>query len=694
MDEKETKMEDDKSQSLMAIRVKAGTSTSSMILEVQKHQKPHSLEIKSPDWIRNLECLYKIDCDRPTTRRKRLAGGGSSVMTEEMKQWGRHNISPKENYHERNFVVLSYPWNPSAGEDGKPGPHYVQKRDSGGFIQSVLRNVVWEMASAYMEYCKSGLLWVDQECINQYDEVEKEVAVQNMDLVYSLSTYPVALLHVSIKSKEHLDLLVKLLSGQIFQTDKQTGLSDEIASQVIEVLKLITSDTWWTRAWTFHEDYMASTRMVLLISHHRSLDRQKRRAVRYIGNLEGELCIKSTKFREAATKFCQAYLRKRNLAQSSKDTCEKVLLAAAKYTISLRELDKKEDKKVCKPMSPAIFEDLGSRGIKNPSDFLAIIANCCEYKTRLDTKALSDMKSSLSMSMLTLGLLNGQILRNNQGDKNVLSVNIFGFLKEQSLEYFNPPVSNELTFLKSCRFPSVKISKEGIKTTGHLWKLGMVVDSEDFSEPPFEEISSTGMKLPCRRVLRLLANELKSGTGKHGYRYRSLAESIETFLDEDRSSSSSMFSPQTSHSGSSSSSLEDLNSAKINIFNKQYQDIMAEELVRAINDKKKLRLARLVNYKWLRKPKTTSPYSPYLGVFICDTPETELGKDCYVFTSSSLAGGLSDDVYKFVSLEVDCDRFTSNGVPRLLTKMWVNGLCFPDKAQRNVVFPWPVAFTK
>jgi len=55
-----------------------------------------------------------------------------------------------------------------------------------------------------MEYCKSKLLWVDQGCIDQYDEVEKQVAVESMDLVYGLRKFPVALLYTSIKSKEHL----------------------------------------------------------------------------------------------------------------------------------------------------------------------------------------------------------------------------------------------------------------------------------------------------------------------------------------------------------------------------------------------------------------------------------------------------------------------------------------------------------
>jgi hypothetical protein len=74
MDEKKTKMDDDKSQSVAAIRVEAGTSISSMILEIQKHRRSHFLKTRSLNWIWNLECLCNIDSDRPATKEGVLVG--------------------------------------------------------------------------------------------------------------------------------------------------------------------------------------------------------------------------------------------------------------------------------------------------------------------------------------------------------------------------------------------------------------------------------------------------------------------------------------------------------------------------------------------------------------------------------------------------------------------------------------------
>lgn len=69
----------------------------------------------------------------------------------------------------------------------------------------------------YVEYCDCRHFWIDKECINQEDRQEKELAIQSMDLVYSRSDYPVALLSVRIESIEDLNLLVELLRESLLQ---------------------------------------------------------------------------------------------------------------------------------------------------------------------------------------------------------------------------------------------------------------------------------------------------------------------------------------------------------------------------------------------------------------------------------------------------------------------------------------------
>ena len=53
--------------------------------------------------------------------------------------------------------------------------------------------------------------WIDQECIDQDNEAEKQRAVQSIEYVYSYSAFPVALLSVLFESEDQLKNLVYIL---------------------------------------------------------------------------------------------------------------------------------------------------------------------------------------------------------------------------------------------------------------------------------------------------------------------------------------------------------------------------------------------------------------------------------------------------------------------------------------------------
>ena len=276
------------------------------------------------------------------------------------------------------------------------------------------------------------------------------MAIQSMDLVYGHSQYSLGLLFLRLDSKEQLHLLLGILVRKFITVPcnhqypmLEQGVSRGTASKVLELLHLITSDLWWDRAWIFQEDYRASTKMTLLI--RTSISRPH--IPSKFGGTPGELEVNSANFREAATLFCLAYRRKlNNIEEEDSITCDRVLAGAKRYQI-LHKYNKMSE-----GMSPTIFSDIGDRGITVPSDLLAIAANCCDYSIRLDTQNLNAAGCSLSLSILALYFLNGEIIKNGKTYKANLSGNIFKFLKGQSLS-FNPPVEEkELTFIKHCRF--------------------------------------------------------------------------------------------------------------------------------------------------------------------------------------------------------------------------------------------------
>jgi Heterokaryon incompatibility protein (HET) len=516
-----------------------------------------------------------------------------------------------------------------------------------------------------MEYRKCELFWIDQENIIQDDNREKEVAMQSMDFVYSLSDFPVGLLSVQIESGEQMYLLISLLRGDLVEDEEDPEFDRSVknAPEALELLRLITSDRWWTRAWTFREDYRSSTKITLLIPHYHHLEDQKRHASDVLGNLPGEICIKSADFRKEATKFCITY--RRRYGQQNEQICIDILGRAGKYTVLLREIDKNGDDAVSKPMSPTIFADIGSRGVADFSDYLSV---------RLDTKALKTTDCSLSLSMFALYLLNGEIIMNNrENDETSLDGNIFNYLKKNALNNFLPPVWNELTFIKSCRFLNVRLSRDGIETVGHLWRLGETITGRFSKNLPYEQDSHSGLNRYQRRRLKQLLWLLKSR--KFVARCELLAASIDSFLKDDMVQKSVTFS-------------------------KQYKNVMANEIVEAMKVGKKLCLAYLVQGP--HQPLDTSR-DRYRGLFVSKEDLEEPGKECkgesggrpggepsYVFTASQPAGNSPRDIDKHVSLEVELQGLTDRSQPRLITTRWINGLYFFDGCPRqNVVFPWP-----
>ncbi|KAH7151564.1 hypothetical protein DER46DRAFT_579574 [Fusarium sp. MPI-SDFR-AT-0072] len=163
-------------------------------------------------------------------------------------------------------------------------------------------------------------------------------------------------------------------------------------------------------------------------------------------------------------------------------------------------------------MSPTIIEDITSRQLEREWDRLASIANCCQYTKRLNSAQLQGNKHSLSLSLLTLVLVNGEILRNHPQDKLDVSaarkMTITEFLHKHFFYGLYCPWENaKLTFNKGCRFANVVLTEEGVRTKGYLWRF----DGE-ISTAKFRNYSQTrkrkGHRQPVNRLLEWLAEQL------------------------------------------------------------------------------------------------------------------------------------------------------------------------------------------
>ena len=514
----------------------------------------------------------------------------------------------------------------------------------------------------YADHHRVKLIWIDNECINRDDRDEHEMAMQSMDLIYSFSKYPVGLLTKPIKTREQLELLQSLLRSDFVEKSGSRKppklvpeMSVRMASKIVDLLDYVTSDKWWTRAWIFQEDYRSAVDMTLLIPRSPSLSDVQMEDK--LCSIPGELQVKSVVFHEQSTLFCLAFLQKAGEKwQSGHAKCKDILGKAGKYNLLYQHGYLGGQGSARKAMSPFIFTDIGNRDISVASDLLAIAANCCNYSIRLNIKNLERTSHSLSMSILVLYLLNGEIIMNDKHDEKLLDNDIFSYLRQLALDNFDPPVKDkELTFIKRCRFVDVRLTPDGIVTSGRLWKLHKAIDTDAFtSQTRPEQETPNGLNKYQRSLLRQLCVELQL------QRYKTLAADLDEYLNDDIDGK---WSPE-----------------------KSYMDLMAERIVEAIRQRMTIHLGCLEGR------------NPYRGIFVTD-PASETPP--YVFTAWNRAGSCgetSDRMQaerfqdKIVSLAVDATDL-GEALPRLKTRTWINGLCFFEGEPRDVVFTYPKSLT-
>lgn len=199
----------------------------------------------------------------------------SNLQCLELKGTQLHRTSINA-FYEKQYVALSYTWDPSEHEDNETGQYPVKNWDDNCFQHSKVRKCVLDRVLSYMHYANIHLVWIDAHCIRQenctghFHCAQKRDALHAMDLVYQLSEHPVALLGRPLRTESELHLLARLLYGSKFRLSTASEIRQ--AKEALCLLCEITRDRWWERAWTFQENYRGGRRMRLLFHHDPSLE--------------------------------------------------------------------------------------------------------------------------------------------------------------------------------------------------------------------------------------------------------------------------------------------------------------------------------------------------------------------------------------------------------------------------------------
>ncbi|KAI5783958.1 heterokaryon incompatibility protein-domain-containing protein [Pyronema domesticum] len=222
------------------------------IEEAQKHMVPGW---KSRRWAHRLRFLVDFREDSTTT-------ADFKIITDDID-------SPDP------YIAVSYCW--SAQSDYSTEETSFVMQDIGNGNTTVLRpnRARPEVLIRSFQYAAvHGIrkIWIDQECIDQNDPIDKEMGIQSMDLVYRRADVTLVLLgqHIETLKEAERVLILSDKSGRRLRVNPPPGYHYKYAGDYPESMKLpddefddltaafssvgrIAGDKWFTRAWTTQE---------------------------------------------------------------------------------------------------------------------------------------------------------------------------------------------------------------------------------------------------------------------------------------------------------------------------------------------------------------------------------------------------------------------------------------------------------
>ncbi|KAF5845988.1 hypothetical protein GGP41_008459 [Bipolaris sorokiniana] len=496
------------------------------LLEIQEYQCDRN---ESEKWVENLRFLdiSKIpDLQTEQLKQERLCSRleEKDPLFERIPPSYDVPITKREDDTGDRYIAVSYKWpqarpNSVSSTMNPPIFRYQIKRPGKKSHKSGFPDHYMDRVVRYAQSVKITRLWVDIECIYQRPEdkrtspKDQELGVQIMDVVYGDSTHSVGILTVEIQDQHEIDILSNLLSRSLFIDPKDEDdpkLRPQVDITAVQMLILhILSDPRWSRGWIFQEDHLASQKMVLLIPYNLRLDKSGQYN---FGKIPGELQVKLKDFRQTVTLFCRACTTGKVRWPSTEilakvtqyNICNKIVhnVAFASYPWDVESSFGSEASKSTTQSDPSkiyayptttasVLDDISNRCLEKESDRIAILANSLKCKKRLNTGEGSPLVESgtfsLSAALLTLILMNGEILKNVPGrsvtwplldrssefptEANILSHTLPSYLNACEPIFTAPGRIRHQTFINRCRFVSPIIKRYGIETKGYLFDL-------------------------------------------------------------------------------------------------------------------------------------------------------------------------------------------------------------------------------
>ncbi|KAH8655275.1 heterokaryon incompatibility protein-domain-containing protein [Xylariales sp. PMI_506] len=301
--------------------------------------------------------------------------------------------SPGEMAGCTHFVAVSYTWNQ---------PPHARKCYEGTAGYSIITDTEVRQNRApvnildrIIEYAimrRIRCIWIDQECIDQEDAKDKERHVQAMDEIYRAARQVVAVLNLlNYVDQTHADAFeyIEMVSARSISHPDEPRLSTrESRATVHKMVGELQTDQWFSRAWTYQESLVAASTLHVLVNI-----KPGTRLPRWMGLMSDQAVLDLW--------FLSTLFTGWGLSKIGKMSPEYKTPSAGRsdspmsFTHRLGCMD--------------AYEAMHKLGLANEADRVAIIANLCRYKYRVDIAGLAASGIDLETAIYTQALLNGDL---------------------------------------------------------------------------------------------------------------------------------------------------------------------------------------------------------------------------------------------------------------------------------------------
>ncbi|KAH8664370.1 heterokaryon incompatibility protein-domain-containing protein [Xylariales sp. PMI_506] len=417
----------------------------------------------------------------------------------------------------QHFVAVSYCWSSQGSDNAEEEPDskpYTVVEENGSKRAMRASKGTIDRAVAFARENGFRMIWIDQECIEQDKEDEKELSINSMDLIYQNAHTCIGLLNTSWEQR-HWDAIsaeCEAFIGQHNPHRRGTRPSAERYSRarkgyfndLCEAVFGLLFDRWNTRAWILQEAFVSADRMFLLFPRNEV-------------NTEGwHLVCNEKSMSEVAVNLdmIQHTLEGKvfpllNMVQTSEQgeaprsdnstkgfLTPKVILDVARYFYP-RAMDSYgrigvgsvNIRRRCDAAAALAY--LNRRQLFRVADRIAIFANLCGYEERLNTVELEKSGHSLSLCILALSVANGdlsllapEMYKIPSGYSPIFpsgSSSEFSWVHSltKNLHLLDSAIllpSSNTTIVEDARMYS--LSSDGLSLLGTLWEIADFIDLE------------------------------------------------------------------------------------------------------------------------------------------------------------------------------------------------------------------------